>query len=788
MERRWGWVVAAGAIMLMGAVLLQGQVGLAPKVSKVTVTFVTPAPASESLIRSHIRVKVGDDFSQSAVDDDIRNLYGTGFFEQVVVEPKRTADGVELEYRLYGKLRLTVIKFTGNKKFSDAKLMRKLSSKVGEPLDSRKLFTDEQELLKMYQKAGLHRTTVKAIPSPDEKSGKATVTFEINESPKVKIARVEFVGAQAFPEKKLRKVIKTRPRKFFSFFTTSGRLKDDVLDDDKEKLADFYRNEGYVDFDLKEVKVDSLGPKAVVVRFIFTEGRLYRVGSIGFKGNTIYSSNELAKVLKMTQGQVFRPKNLQADVEALDDKYGEKGYIDTRVFPIKAPNVEKGTIDLVYDIEEGEQAYIEKIEIRGNVKTKDKVIRRELTVAPGEVFDMVRVKKSKARLEGLNYFEKVETRSEPAEPGQERGNRKNLIVNVQEKSTGNIAVGAGFSSLDALIGYVEFTQGNFDITKFKPPLFQGGGQKLRLRAQVGTVSQDYLISFIEPWFLQRKLELQVDLFHQRLDYVSVKDIFDERRTGARLSLTRALFGNENLKGTVAYTIENVGIVNVADWASQEIKLESGYRLVSKVGTGLSYDTRNHPTLPTKGFRTSLYGEVAGGPFMGDTDYYRIELSHAHYIKGFAEGHLWELSARIGSVSAYGNSTRVPLFDRYFLGGPYTLRGFDYRDVAPHDNTGESIGGNTMWFGSVEYSVPVIEMLRVAAFYDIGNVYSSSFSFSRRTAYGVPQKPFYDDIGLGLRLRLPIGPFRIDFGYPLHHDQFNKSSGKFQFGVGYTREF
>jgi outer membrane protein insertion porin family len=434
-------------------------------------------------------------------------------------------------------------------------------------------------------------------------------------------------------------------------------------------------------------------------------------------------------------------------------------------------------MDLVYQIEEKDKSFIEKIEIKGNVKTKDKVIRRELAVSPGEVFDMVGVKLSQRRLEGLDYFSKVDARPEPTDVP----NRKNLVVGVEEKSTGNFTIGAGFSSVDAVVGFAEVTQGNFDL--FNPPYFTGGGQKFRLRTQIGTQRQDYQISFEEPWFLDRKLRLGVDLYHRDLGFLS--DLYDQTQTGAKLSLSRAL-GSDFLIGTVSYTIENIGIdINDRTKTSQTIIDEEGHRMVSKLGASIAYDTRNSSFLPNGGQRTELFTEFAGGPLGADTDYVRVELRSAWYFKGFGDGHVLEVSGRSGVVQNYGSSDRVPLFDRWFLGGMYSLRGFDYREVGPKDTFGEPVGGETYWFGTAEYSLPIIERLRLAFFYDAGMVYSQAFTFSP----GNYTTGFYNDnVGIGFRLNLPIGPLRLDYGIPITSDPQNGSSGKFQFGVGYTRDF
>jgi outer membrane protein insertion porin family len=760
------------------------QVPIPRKVEKIEIQFVGPPSASISLVRSYLRVREGEIFTRANVDDDIRNLYATGLFRRIEVDQKVGKDGVILGYKIEGRPRLTAIKFLGNKKYSEGKLKKKLTSKVGEPLDERKLFNDAQELQKMYQKNGYHQTTVKAVPFIEEQTGRSSVTFEVKESPKMKIEAVDFTGAKALSEKKLKKKVKTRKRWFFSWITGSGRLKDDVLEEDKDRLTEFYQGEGYIDFDLKAVTVTNTTPKKVRVAFQYSEGKQYKVGNITFKGNAIITTSQLAAALKMKEGKTFNPKGLRTDLEALEDKYGEKGYVDARVVPLKRPNIEKGTMDLEYLIEEGEKAYIEKIEIRGNHKTKDKVIRRELAVAPGETFDMVKVKLSKKRLEGLNYFEKVDTEHEPTDVEH----HKNLIVGVDEKSTAYFTLGAGFSSIAGVEGFVEFTQGNFDLLNW--PRFDGGGQKLRVHATVGFLRQDYQVSFIEPWFMERKIALGVDLYHRALNYVSRNDYYNIRRTGLKLSLTRAL-GSEFLVGSVFYNVENVGIVDVdpntpADFLSL-LREEEGYRLVSKVGASLTYDTRDNALKPTKGHRTQLYSELAGGPFMGDTDYYRLEVRHVSYIKGFFEDHLWELTARTGTIEAYGNSDRVPLFDRYFLGGLVDLRGFDYRDIGPRRGT-EPVGGNTFWSGSAEYYIPIVERVRFALFYDIGNVYASSWSFNRQQDNLRKQLPYYDDWGIGLRLDLPIGPLRFDLAFPVHKDAYTGENMKFQFSVGYVRDF
>jgi outer membrane protein insertion porin family len=797
------------------------------RVASIKVEHVGPQTVSDQLIRSHIRVKQGDPYLRSAVDDDVRGLYATGLFFNIRVAEESSRDGVVLTYIVQGNPRLTEINFEGNRKLSDARLRKRATSKVGQPFSERKLFTDTQEFRKMYQKAGQPRTEVRYRYTIDEAAGRATATFEVDETPKVRIVQVEFVGAEAFSQRRLRKVVKTRRHWMFSWLTGGGYLKDEQLEDDRERLAAFYRDNGYIDFELKNVTTEMVSARKMLLRFHIFEGRQYRVGSVDFEGNELFSDSEITNGLRvvssmrrsrstgphglpMDVGDVFSPKGLSQSTETVEDFYGSKGHIDVvagRDLTVKKiPNTQTGTIDLEFQVEEGQKSFIERIEIRGNTKTKDRVIRRELAVSPGETFDMTRVKLSKQRLEGLQYFEKVDTRPEPTDISPLR---KNLIVSVEEKNTGNLTMGAGFSSVDAVVGFAEISQGNFDL--FHPPTFTGGGQKFRLRVQVGTRRQDYVVSFIEPWFLNRKLALGVDLYYRNLGYESLGNIYDVVRAGGRVSLTRAL-GSEYLIGSVSYTIENLGILlndgfygpyagsqagpgrfgdrggpagpppgptarNFIGNVPPSIAAEEGYSLLSRFGSSIAYDTRNSVTLPNRGQRTELGAEFV----TGDREFYKLDLKTSWYYRGLARGHVLELVGRAGVAEGIG-SENVPFYDRYYLGGLYSLRGFRYRSISPRETPfREPVGGNTFWYGSAEYSIPIIERLRLAAFYDAGVVAADAYDFTDMDL-------FNDNWGIGLRLNLPIGPIRLDYGVPINHDRYNDGKGRFQFGVGYTRDF
>jgi outer membrane protein insertion porin family len=799
------------AVLLTGLPAAQGQ-GYALRVHKILIRHIGPPAVSDEFIRANIRTKEGEVFARPTVDEDIKNLYATGYFFKIQVGEETTPDGLDLTYAVQSKPILTDIKIVGNKKIKLKKLNKKITSKIGQPLDERKLFEDAQAMQEIYEKAGYQKTTVVAQPPViDELAGRGSVTFVVHETPKVRIKDVIFVNAPAFTQRQLRKAIKTRRHWMWSWLTGSGVLKEDQFADDKDTLVEYYQNDGYIDFAIQDVRFDYITPGKMVIRFILSEGRQYKVGTLDISGNKLYSTNELLKgvmvgktrmKLDLTPGKIFKPAAFAKDKDTLRDLYGSRGYLDreqggtTIINATQTPNPTTGTIDIAYDLQEGEKCYIERIEIKGNTKTKDRVLRRELAVYPGEVYDMVRVQISKSRLEQLGYFTKVDTEPQDTDVP----NRKDLIVGVEEKSTGNFTIGAGFNSDQGVVGLVELKQGNFDL--FNPPTFTGAGQKFQMEASIGTQIQDYEITFTEPWFLGQRLIFSVNLFDKNVYYASVNDQYDENFAGGTLSLTKALGGllgldPQVLRGTVSYTMEEAHVSINDGWfpitipgvqtqnMSTNIYDTHGSYFISEPGVSLAYDTRNSLTLPNHGQRDEINAQVGTEP--GDADFYKLELKSSWYFKGFGNGHVLEIGGETGVVSPYGDSTQVPIFERQFLGGLYNLRGYKYHTVGPQDQFGEPLGGDTYFYGTAEYSIPIIKMVRLAWFYDMGQVFTDPFSYSPSPGYGL----INSDAGMGLRITLPIGggvPLRLDYAIPIEHDKDLGNNGRVQVGVGYTHDF
>jgi outer membrane protein insertion porin family len=487
------------------------------------------------------------------------------------------------------------------------------------------------------------------------------------------------------------------------------------------------------------------------------------VGKLTIVGQQAGSADKIRAILKMKEGSVYSPKALHDDAKAVTDAYGAGGYVDVQLLPQGIP-AGPGVVDLTYTVDEGGRSFVERVNIVGNTRTKDKVIRREILIAPGDVFNTVRVDRSKQRLENLGYFAKVDTFPEDTTvPG-----RKDLLVQLEEKRTGSLNFGAGFSTIDSLVGFVELTQGNFDL--FNWPTFTGAGEKFRARVQYGTQRQDYVLSLTEPYFLDRPLSLGGEAFYHQSDFFSTE--YNQRNYGFNVDLRKPITSFASI--SLDYRLEEIDIFNVDPTASSAIQAEAGSHLQSQVGTTLLFDTRDNVFLTRRGTRVVFTPYVAGGFLGGNTQVYGFSLAASQYFL-LPYDTILLFDGEAATVDTWGNGDRVPIFDRLFLGGANNLRGFNFRDVGPKDEQGEPLGGQTLARITIEYTVPIITKVRGAIFYDTGFVNTNSYDFSTNH--------IASDVGVGLRLDLPIGPVRIDYGYPIQKDN-NTNGGKINFNVGY----
>jgi len=720
---------------------------------------------SKERILAQIRTKVGQPYSDLVVQQDIENLYKTGTVLNVRIFAQPQGEGgVKVIVAVQTRSVVREIVIDGAERLKAKRLRKEIKVKLNQPVNEEQLEQARQKIIEVYQGRGFNDVSVQFRVEPiDEKRGTSRVVFTVNEGVKGAIRRIAFEGNEHFSEKVLRKQMKTRGKTLISFVDKSGRLDETQLQQDLDKLREWYQNHGYIDVEIKDVRKEHSGNGPIIITIVIAEGPQYHVGKIAVSGEKAATEANIRALLKMKEGSVYSPKALHDDAKAIADAYGSGGYVDLVVLPEGTP-AGPARIDVHYKIEEGDRSFLQRVNIAGNTRTKDKVIRREVLLAPGDVFNTVRVDTTKKRLENLGYFSKVETYPEDTEIA----GRKDLDILVQEKRTGSLTFGGGFSTIDQLVGFAELTQGNFDLMNW--PAFTGAGQKFRLRLQYGTQRKDFVLSLTEPYFLDRRLSLGGQLFFSEATYLST--VYDQRNYGFAIELRKPI--NAYMYATLGYRLQDVDIFNVDPSASVEIQSQEGSFVESEILTSLVFDRRDNPLLSRRGQRVTLSPYIAGGFLGGDVQIYGFDVEGSQYFR-FRWDTILLFNVEVATVNTWGSGDQVPIYDRLYLGGSNNLRGFPFREVGPQDDQGQPIGGNSMARATVEFTFPIIEKARGAIFYDTGFVNSEAWSFGFNH--------IASDIGVGIRLDLPIGPLRLDYGYPIQRDGYN-GGGHFNFNVGY----
>ena len=759
----WG----ASLCALFAAVLARAQAPQSasgpPMIRSIDVQYTGPATISKERILAQMRVKVGQPYSNEVVQEDIKALYKTGYIRNVRIFAQPEGDGVKVIVAVQTRAVVREIEINGAERVKPTRLRKEIKVRLNQAVDEQQLEEARQKIIEVYQGRGFTNVSVDYRLEPiDEKRGTERVIFTVNEGARGAVSQIRFEGNAHASQKVLRKQMKTRGQTLIHFMDKSGRLDEAQLEQDLDKIREYYQDHGFIDVEIKDVRKERTEKGPMIITIVIVEGPQYHVHKLTITGYEHSSDVRIRAFLKMKEGSVYSPKQLRDDAKAVADAYGSGGYVDLVITPEGAP-AGTGLIDVHYTIEEGVRSFVNRINIEGNTRTKDKVIRREVLVAPGDVFNTVRVDTTKKRLENLGYFAKVETYPEDTDiPG-----RKDLTILVQEKRTGSLSFGGGFSTVDKLVGFAELTQGNFDI--FNWPSFTGGGEKFRLRIQYGTERKDFLLTITEPYFLDRRLALTGQAFYTEANYLSAD--YDQRNYGGMLELRKPI--NAYMYGTLGYTLQNVEIFNVAASSPEFILSQAGTFTESKVFSSLVLDSRDNPLLSRRGQRVTFSPAIAGGFLGGDTQVYALDLEGSQYFR-LPKDTILLLNGEIATVSQWGSGNEVPIFERLFLGGSNNLRGFPFREVGPQQN-GEPIGGQSMARATLEWTFPIIEKARGAIFYDTGFVNSSAWSFGFNH--------MASDVGIGLRLDLPIGPLRLDYGYPVMRDGYN-GGGHFNFNVGY----
>ncbi|RBP47426.1 Beta-barrel assembly machine subunit BamA [Roseimicrobium gellanilyticum] len=715
------------------------------------------AQIDENRIKANMGTRAGAPFEEEVVERDIKNLYATGLVESVDITTQDAAGGVNVIVKVTGRGAIGEVAFTGNTVYDADRLRKEVEVKINEPVEESKLFTGANKIRELYNKKGFADVGVEYKLESLPTAGFVRVVYHINEGSRGIIHDIRFEGLTAVKESALRSKLKLKEKRIWHLWGKAGKLNNDDLQEDIRTVERAVQDRGYVYAKVVQVRREPVGGDKIDLVYVVDEGKQYSVSDVAIEGNTVFTSDELNPALIMEGGAAYSATDISADEKMLSEYYGSRGYadarIDTSVIPAGADSVK-----ILYRITEGEKSYIRKINIEGNTKTQDRVIRRELAFAPGEEFNTVRIERSRSRLTNMGYFSAVDFRNNPTgTPGY-----KDIDITVTEQSTGSINVGAGFSSIDSLVGFFSLTQTNFDITNW--PNFTGGGERFNIDIRAGDKRRDFSISWVQPWLFGHRLSFGVDLFYRDLYYLS--DVYDQREYGASFNLRKPIGEHAYVEGV--FTSRQVEIMDVDDDASQIIKDEEGEYFQNKIDFSLVHDTRDSVYLTTKGHKVQLGAMVSAG---GDVDAYGFSLEGAQYFS-LPYNMIFSLEGALRAV----DGDDVPIFERLFLGGANNLRGFDYRDVGPKDENGEPIGGLTSAYMSAELTFPIIEKVRGAVFYDVGMVSGDSYDWGGDVN---------SDVGIGLRLYfLPTGPIRLDFGIPVQADEDNDSSGQFNFNLGY----
>ena len=740
------------------------QAPAGPIVRSIEVQYAGASTISKEKILANMRTRVGRPYSEQIVEEDIRNLYNTGNISNVRIFGEPLADGVKVIVVLQSKSQITEVHIQGATKIKESSIKKKISAKPGDVLSEPGLESDKQKIIELYSGKGFNEIEVTYTVNVNDKNGTAAVIFTVNEGGKSKLRAVKFQGNNSIKNVEIAKVLKTQHKGLMQLFSpTAGKINPDLLEEDVAAIKELYQSKGYIDVVVAPPRIDRVDGKTDVT-FIITEGPIYHVGKVTYNGAKVLTVDEVSKKAKIKPGGVYSPQGVRADVKRLQDLYGMRGYVDFQAAGNSLPGPDR-TFDVTFNMDEGVQSYLEHINISGNVRTQDKVIRREFALTPGDVFNTVRVDASKQRLMNLNYFAKVDTYPEDTLiPG-----RKDLNVIVEEKRTGSFNFGAGFSSIDSLLGFAEITQSNFDVTRW--PYFTGGGQKFRIRVQIGTEREDFTMSLTEPYFLDRQIAVGGEFFFSKMDYISTE--YNELRFGFDATARKKL--SEFISGRVQYQIQRIGLDDVATTASPEIQSQNYYAWESKISIGATYDSRDSIFLSRKGMRIDVSAYVVGGPLGGNTDIYGFDLEASKYIL-LPWDTILLFKGEVATVTNWNGDPQVPIWDRLYLGGANNLRGFQFHNVGPKDTTAEPLGGDTLAYFTTEYTFPIIDKVRFAVFGDIGFVNAGTYNFGTGDVNS--------DYGIGLRLDLPIGPIRIDYGIPIQKDKYTTSSGQFNFNIGY----
>lgn len=706
-----------------------------------------------------VKMKAGDILFDDKTDADIRAIYKLGHFQDVQAVKDESDKGVVLVYSVQEKPIVREIIFEGNSELSSDKLKEALEFRVNSVFSPKDMAKSVAKIKKMYGDDGYYLADIQTQIKNNTPS-ELSVTFKVTEGAKILIKDIRFDGNKAFSNSKLRGIMETKEKWFLSWLTGAGTYKEEVLKNDSVLLSDHYLNNGYVNIKIGEPVVKLNDEKSALDVYIgITEGEQYQIGEIGFKGDLLDPAAELRKKLKSEPGEIFNRSILRSDIGTLTDVYGDKGYAFATINPLTRMNDDKKTVDITFDAEKGELVYIERINIAGNPKTRDKVVRREMRVVESELYSSTGLKRSKQNLMNLGFFEEANI----ATAKGSASNKLNVNVDVKEKPTGTFSIGGGYSSLDGFIGQGSVQQANF----------LGLGLKANLAASIGGKSSTYSAGLTDPYFLDTKWTLGGDVYRSAREYTD----YTRKLLGGDV---KAGYPISDVLGT--FTMYKYEIKDIIQPSPTYLSLNTsepdnyplGTTTTSSIFSSITHNNTDYRLDPSTGLINSFSAEYAG--LGGDNKFARFITEHT-YFHPLYKKLIASSKITLGYVLDVGKP--VPIDEKFYLGGIYSLRGYKSRTVSPTEpsNANIYVGGNKEIYGNVETSFPLLPDvgLKGVLFFD----YGTSF-IDKSTVIDTMLMSY----GWGIRWASPIGPLRLEYGIPINpRAHLDNKSGRLEFSIG-----
>jgi outer membrane protein insertion porin family len=734
--------VLAAVVGFAAAVFAQQQ----PPILIKEITVEGNRRVQEAVILGRVKSAIGALFSPAQLSEDVRSIFALGFFDDVQLKVEDFEGGVKVGFVVVERPFVRDVDFVGNKAVATSELQDKIDLKLGSVYNPVDVQRARERMKDHYESEGYFEVQI----TPDiEKfaDGDVKVVFTINEGRQMKIDRIVIRGNRGLTDKQIKAAMATQERQYWILRGTVQRQR---LDEDVDRILALYNDYGYIQARVESHDVTVDRDKArVVIDIVVVEGSQHHVSSVSFSGVTLVPESEVRRQLKLKAGDVFSRSALRETVKSLEELYSNIGRASADVSP-KLEFQPENKIAIIIEINEGPTVYVERINIAGNVRSQDKILRRELQMAEGEIFTLRKLQRSKQRLTNLGYFEKVEVNTAPG------SDKTKIIVNVDvtERPTGLFSIGGGFSSADGLLGTIDLSQNNF----------LGRGWLASIKVRAGANVQQGQISFTEPWLFDRPLSAGFDVFSTQRQFQD----YDYATLGGAVRMSHPF--EEFWRWQVGYRLSQDDISHIRNEQDSFLQEEAGKSVTSVFTASVARDSRDSVQTPSKGGQFVVSADAAG---LGGDNHYMKATAFATYFKPIWFGHI--LSGRLEGGYGFGfGDERLPIFERFYLGGPNSIRSFKARQVSPQDEFGNRIGGTSEVLGNLEYIVPLPFDIRLAAFVDIGNVYGFNVKFDLTDLHYAA--------GGGIRWVSPFGPIRVDYGFNLNQKPGEKASN-FHFSVG-----